>query len=138
MSRTVVGGREPGRNEPCFCGSGLKYKKCHGDQGKRDVMPCPCGSGLKYGDCHGDPKKLAAVEKFAKALMAQLIRREQMEKGLIPFPYTCNACGKGFVKPKDSTIAPGTVMCPHCDSTDINKNEPSEAKAEPIIIGGNA
>jgi len=21
---------KPGRNEPCFCGSGLKYKKCHG------------------------------------------------------------------------------------------------------------
>jgi len=21
---------EPGRNEPCFCGSGLKFKKCHG------------------------------------------------------------------------------------------------------------
>ena len=20
---------EPGRNEPCFCGSGIKYKKCH-------------------------------------------------------------------------------------------------------------
>jgi preprotein translocase subunit SecA len=19
-----------GRNDPCFCGSGLKYKKCHG------------------------------------------------------------------------------------------------------------
>lgn len=22
--------RKPGRNEPCFCGSGLKFKKCHG------------------------------------------------------------------------------------------------------------
>jgi len=21
---------KPGRNDPCFCGSGLKYKKCHG------------------------------------------------------------------------------------------------------------
>jgi uncharacterized protein YecA (UPF0149 family) len=21
---------KPGRNEPCFCGSGLKFKKCHG------------------------------------------------------------------------------------------------------------
>ena len=21
---------KPGRNEPCFCGSGKKYKKCHG------------------------------------------------------------------------------------------------------------
>lgn len=22
---------EPGRNDPCPCGSGLKYKRCHGD-----------------------------------------------------------------------------------------------------------
>jgi uncharacterized protein YecA (UPF0149 family) len=21
---------EPGRNDPCWCGSGKKYKKCHG------------------------------------------------------------------------------------------------------------
>jgi len=24
------GSTKPGRNEPCFCGSGLKFKKCHG------------------------------------------------------------------------------------------------------------
>jgi uncharacterized protein YecA (UPF0149 family) len=24
---------KPGRNDPCPCGSGLKYKKCHGKQG---------------------------------------------------------------------------------------------------------
>ena len=23
-------GPTPGRNEPCFCGSGKKYKLCHG------------------------------------------------------------------------------------------------------------
>jgi preprotein translocase subunit SecA len=23
-------GPKIGRNDPCFCGSGLKYKKCHG------------------------------------------------------------------------------------------------------------
>jgi len=23
-------GPKLGRNDPCFCGSGLKYKKCHG------------------------------------------------------------------------------------------------------------
>jgi preprotein translocase subunit SecA len=23
-------GQRIGRNDPCFCGSGLKYKKCHG------------------------------------------------------------------------------------------------------------
>ena len=28
--RTVVNKAEPGRNDPCPCGSGLKYKNCHG------------------------------------------------------------------------------------------------------------
>ena len=27
---TKVSGKQPGRNEPCSCGSGLKYKKCCG------------------------------------------------------------------------------------------------------------
>jgi len=27
---TVRKAPEPGRNDPCFCGSGKKYKKCHG------------------------------------------------------------------------------------------------------------
>ncbi|MBI3893538.1 MAG: preprotein translocase subunit SecA [Candidatus Wallbacteria bacterium] len=26
----ATGGKRPGRNDPCDCGSGLKYKKCHG------------------------------------------------------------------------------------------------------------
>jgi hypothetical protein len=28
--KTVVQGARPGRNDPCPCGSGKKYKKCHG------------------------------------------------------------------------------------------------------------
>ncbi|HVQ23203.1 MAG TPA: SEC-C metal-binding domain-containing protein, partial [Candidatus Saccharimonadia bacterium] len=27
---TAPGGQKLGRNDPCYCGSGLKYKKCHG------------------------------------------------------------------------------------------------------------
>ena len=30
----VVNPREPGRNEPCFCGSGKKYKRCHAITGQ--------------------------------------------------------------------------------------------------------
>lgn len=29
-SRPANPGKEPGRNDPCWCGSGKKYKKCHG------------------------------------------------------------------------------------------------------------
>ncbi len=30
VNRTIRKGKKPGRNDPCPCGSGLKYKKCHG------------------------------------------------------------------------------------------------------------
>jgi preprotein translocase subunit SecA len=30
----AVATRTPGRNEPCYCGSGKKYKKCHGATGQ--------------------------------------------------------------------------------------------------------
>ena len=29
-SASPAGGPKLGRNDPCYCGSGLKYKKCHG------------------------------------------------------------------------------------------------------------
>jgi uncharacterized protein len=27
---TLRKAQEPGRNDPCWCGSGKKFKKCHG------------------------------------------------------------------------------------------------------------
>ena len=30
VANTVIKGKKVGRNDPCPCGSGLKYKKCHG------------------------------------------------------------------------------------------------------------
>lgn len=32
--KTIVKGKVPGRNEPCPCGSGKKYKNCHGKEKK--------------------------------------------------------------------------------------------------------
>jgi preprotein translocase subunit SecA len=29
MNIPIVAEKKPGRNEPCWCGSGKKYKKCH-------------------------------------------------------------------------------------------------------------
>ena len=31
---TIVATAKVGRNEPCPCGSGKKYKKCHGDEAR--------------------------------------------------------------------------------------------------------
>ena len=47
--------RNTPRNAECPCGSGKKYKHCHGQVmpkvGRNDA--CPCGSGKKYKHCHG-------------------------------------------------------------------------------------
>ena len=53
-------GREPGRNEPC-----------------------PCESGLKYKICHGDGMKRAVCDRVANEKMVQLIAEEKFKKGLI-------------------------------------------------------
>jgi preprotein translocase subunit SecA len=54
--------RKVGRNEPCPCGSGRKFKQCHGQlagdaaEGASEIgrnEPCPCGSGRKFKHCHG-------------------------------------------------------------------------------------
>lgn len=55
-----ITGREPGRNEPCPCRSGLKYKKCH-----------------------GDPVKIDMVNHAANVAMNHLIQCERIKKGLI-------------------------------------------------------
>jgi hypothetical protein len=69
--------------------------------------------------------------------MARLIEQEQMKKGLRPWPFTCQACGRGFTQPVPSKIAPGVVLCPYCDGTDIYANtETPEPESEPSIIVG--
>lgn len=39
-------GEEPGRNEPCWCGSGKKYKHCHYEKDRaRGGAARSCGPG---------------------------------------------------------------------------------------------
>jgi hypothetical protein len=52
--------RKIGRNDPCPCGSGLKFKRCHGlmrvatvavhtDEGRRSRFDCPnCGKTIRF------------------------------------------------------------------------------------------
>jgi len=57
---TIKGGKEPGRNELCPCGSELKYKWCHGDIGKR-----------------------AVCEAIMRDAMVRLIMREKHKRSII-------------------------------------------------------
>lgn len=42
--------------------------------------PCPCGSTLKYKRCHGDPGKIAICNAIVREKMLKLIRVEQRKK----------------------------------------------------------
>ena len=49
---------EPGRNDPCHCGSGKKYKKCHGD-------------GQPLGRCANFSRIAVAIREDAKRPQAK-------------------------------------------------------------------
>lgn len=76
MSINSIGSKQPGRNEQCPCGSGLKYKHCHGDN-------------LKQQECN----------YLANLHMLELILNEQIKRGLkckhgIPTGEKCVECSK--------------------------------------------
>lgn len=80
--------------------------------------PCPCGSGLKFKFCHGDPTKQEMCNRVANEKMVWLIREEQKKRGLIPYDWKCNNCNYGFDEPKHGQTS-DLPLCPKCNSTDI-------------------
>jgi hypothetical protein len=92
-------GQTPGRNDPCPCDSGLKYKYCHGDESKRVI-----------------------ANRVANLKMCELILAEQKKRGLVPYQWTCNNCNHGFDKPAQGQTS-DLPLCPECDSTDIKEIE---------------
>lgn len=62
--------------------------------------PCPCESGLKYKKCHGDPGKIAICNAIVREKMLELIRVEQRKKIIRLQQAECIACegtGKDIV-----------------------------------------
>ena len=56
------------------------------DKEKRNE-PCTCGSGLKFKKCHGDPAKLAVVKHVANEAMLIMIARAKVENVNIDFGF---------------------------------------------------
>ena len=81
--------------------------------------PCSCGSKLKFKLCHGDTTKQMLCNRVANEHMVYLVQQEQIKRGILKLPYKCNGCGKQFVEPKESELIPHHSMCPFCMSTDI-------------------
>jgi len=99
MGVQIKGGKSPPRNSPCPCGSGLKFKYCHGDELKREVC-----------------------NRVANEKMVQLIREEQKRQGLVPRNFKCNSCEHTFDVPEKS-VTTGRGMCPECNSVEIERIE---------------
>ena len=61
----VIARPRPGRNDPCWCGSGKKYKKCHLEADERGTSPEPPADTDSLGDI------LAHVVKAARGWQSQ-------------------------------------------------------------------
>lgn len=82
--------------------------------------PCPCKSGLKFKHCHGDALKQEVCNRVANEKMVWLIREEQKKRGLVLKNYKCNNCGHDFDEPTEA-LTVQLPICPKCQSTDIER-----------------
>jgi hypothetical protein len=96
--------------------------------------PCPCGTGLKQKYCHGDPKKLYACNKVAQLYMMQLIIEERKKRGLEPYNFTCEKCGKGTDKPIQSKLNKRVLLCPNeeCGGS-VKRNEKQKPEKDAAV-----
>jgi hypothetical protein len=70
---TVRGAKQPGRNDPCSCGSGLKYKKCCADKPQAAPSPIP---GLSWDDFLGTAADRMTAEHIEELALKDLVRVE--------------------------------------------------------------
>ena len=93
------------------------------EPGRND--PCPCKSGLKFKHCHGDKLKQAICNRLVNEKMVELITMEKKKRGLISYNYECGNCGHGFDTPKHGQVS-DLPLCPKCENTDILENPQNE------------
>lgn len=69
--------RFPGRNEPCWCGSGRKYKSCHALMDNR--LQALCAAGLEV-PTHAMIKTPAQIEKIRQSAKINIAVLDEIEK----------------------------------------------------------
>ena len=70
---TVRAAKQVGRNDPCPCGSGLKYKKCCADKPAAAPSPVP---GLSWNEFLGSGADKMTIEHVAELALRDLARVE--------------------------------------------------------------
>jgi SEC-C motif len=99
----------------------------HNRPGRNDK--CPCGSGLKYKHCHGDPEKANACIHLSQLYLMKLIAGARYRAGLIQRDDLEEITSRaeqdmldiiGMVEVEEPDDAPkvpvsaGLVRCPSC------------------------
>lgn len=71
-----------GRNDPCYCGSGRKYKKCHGSAGEpeKKVEPSKESNGEKMDLSQLDPKKMDMKTMWKLSRMLKKLPKDQLNR----------------------------------------------------------
>nr|MDO8112522.1 SEC-C metal-binding domain-containing protein [Candidatus Sigynarchaeota archaeon] len=90
-----VPGRKIGRNEPCPCGSGLKYKRCCGSN---KPVSMGDGSGAQPGSIRSNPSHREDAGVVPRKSKFPLLELPEMAPSLEKVPKTslkrCGLCGK--------------------------------------------
>lgn len=68
---TVRGAKQPGRNDPCSCGSGVKFKKCCADKPKAAPSPIP---GLSWDEFLGPAADQMTADHIEELALKDLVR----------------------------------------------------------------
>lgn len=118
-----------GRNEPCWCGSGKKYKKCHLNRHlEKPIQPweaeqkyrksfgskyCSCPDSMKQ-DCSG---KIIKAHTVSKSSSLQAIARGGHVYGLIP-SFENLSKNKGVLKPELIGVKRASTFTGFCGEHD--------------------
>src|SRR5262249_21832008 len=70
-----------GRNDPCHCGSGKKYKNCCAEKDRQRLQQSSGVSGLTLKEMHEQPERHLTLERLDKTAAMELPR---MDPSLIP------------------------------------------------------
>jgi hypothetical protein len=70
-----------GRNDPCHCGSGKKYKNCCAEKDRQRLQQSSGVSGLTLKEVHEQPERHLTLERLDKTAAMELAR---MDPSLIP------------------------------------------------------
>jgi SEC-C motif-containing protein len=89
-----------GRNDPCPCGSGLKFKKCHADKKPRQrTVSLDFGRSVDPNDVRVSPRGAVTIGRFGLPFIATGAQTEESyetkdgPKVLYRFPYSTQQAG---------------------------------------------